>query len=370
MPAKVFLDLEQQKKLQKALKEHEHPEIRERILILLLLNDGKSQLEIASFLGCSLRKVAYWCVHGDPENLDSLKDERMSGNHKKATDEYVDLLLKIIEQEPDELGYEFGRWTAKRLATYLGIKTGIELSGSQVRRILAKKKYVYLWAKYSLEDKQDPKKREVFKKKLEEYIKISKEKPKLLQIWFWDESGFSLRVLRRKLWGKKGSRKKISGQRRKDKVNVMGAVRYSDKKRLVDFVPKGDGDNFYSTLKVLYQEVKYEWISEGNKAEDFVKKGTKIIIILDNASFHKKEDIIHKIAQEMPNLILEFLPPYSPDYNIAELVWHSAKEYLAHRLFKSVEQLESLLHKLLNEGELIIKWGRKLKNKGNAINAI
>ncbi len=150
----------------------------------------------------------------------------------------------------------------------------------------------------------------------------------------------------------------------------MGAVRYSDKKRLVDFVPKGDGNNFYLTLKMLYQEVKNEWISEGNQAEDFVSQGTKIIIILDNASFHKKEDIINKIAQEMPNLIREFLPPYSPDYNIAELVWHSAKEYLAHRLFKSVEQLESLLHKLLNEGELIIKWGRKLKNKGNAVNAI
>ncbi len=54
-----------------------------------------------------------------------------------------------------------------------------------------------------------------------------------------------------------------------------------------------------------------------------MSKGTKIIVILDNASFHKKEDILNQIAQEMPNLIWEFLPPYSPDYNIAELVWHS-----------------------------------------------
>lgn len=50
-----------------------------------------------------------------------------------------------------------------------------------------------------------------------------------------------------------------------------------------------------------------------------------------------------------------------------ELVWHSAKEYIANRLFKSIEELEFLLHKLLNEGELIIEWGRKLKNKGNAL---
>ena len=72
----------------------------------------------------------------------------------------------------------------------------------------------------------------------------------------------------------------------------------------------------------------------------------------------------------MPNLILECLPAYSPDLNIIELLWHSTKEFIAHRLFKSVEELESLLHQLLNEGGLIIKWDRKLKNKGNSVNAI
>ncbi|ERT05436.1 transposase domain protein [Lyngbya aestuarii BL J] len=41
-----------------------------------------------------------------------------------------------------------------------------------------------------------------------------------------------------------------------------------------------------------------------------------------------------------------------------------------HRLFEFVEQLESLLHKLLNEGDFIIKEERKLKNKSNAINAV
>jgi Flp pilus assembly CpaF family ATPase len=48
------------------------------------------------------------------------------------------------------------------------------------------------------------------------------------------------------------------------------------------------------------------------------------------------------------------------------LVWHSAKEYIANRLFTSIAELECLLNRLLNEGELIIKWGRKVKNKGNA----
>jgi hypothetical protein len=38
--------------------------------------------------------------------------------------------------------------------------------------------------------------------------------------------------------------------------------------------------------------------------------------------------------------------------------------------FESVEQLEELLNALLNEGGLIIKWGRKIKNKGNAVYSI
>ncbi|MFM6036842.1 MAG: IS630 family transposase, partial [Sphaerospermopsis kisseleviana] len=40
------------------------------------------------------------------------------------------------------------------------------------------------------------------------------------------------------------------------------------------------------------------------------------------------------------------------------------------RLFESVEQLEELLNKLLNEGGLIIKWERKVKNKGNAVYSV
>ena len=147
----------------------------------------------------------------------------------------------------------------------------------------------------------------------------------------------------------------------------MGGLRYSDKKRFVEFLDKGNAENFYQVLKLFYQELINEWVEAGNQPEDFANKGARVIVILDNASFYKKEEYLKKIEAEMPNLQLEYLPEYSPDYNLIELVWHSTKEYLAHRLFKSVEELESLLHQLLNEGELAIKWGRKLKNKGNAV---
>jgi DNA-directed RNA polymerase specialized sigma24 family protein len=76
MGIKNYLTLEEKQELQQQLKFHEHPDVRERILILLLRNDGRTQQEIADLLGCSLRKVACWSAHGDPSKLDSLIDER------------------------------------------------------------------------------------------------------------------------------------------------------------------------------------------------------------------------------------------------------------------------------------------------------
>jgi hypothetical protein len=52
---------------------------------------------------------------------------------------------------------------AQRLATVLGEIHRIKLSGGQVRRILSQKKYVYLWAKYSLSPREIPKKEQRLK---------------------------------------------------------------------------------------------------------------------------------------------------------------------------------------------------------------
>jgi hypothetical protein len=50
-------------------------------------------------------------------------------------------------------------------------------------------------------------------------------------------------------------------------------------------------------------------------------------------------------------------------------VWHSAKEYIAHRDFENVEELEKIIKRLLNENQLKINWSKKFKNKDNLINA-
>ncbi len=139
MPAKGFLNQEQKKQLQTVVRSNNGLRLREHALILLLQNDGKTYQEIVDFIGCSYRTVAYWCVHGDPDNLETLKDKRQQGNYRKATEQYIELLLEVVAKAPQEFGYEFGRWTGERLSTYLEQRTGIKLSSKQISRILQKK---------------------------------------------------------------------------------------------------------------------------------------------------------------------------------------------------------------------------------------
>jgi transposase len=126
------------KRLETLLGETDNPQVRQRIIMLLLRHEGKTYGEISKTLGCSIRTVAYWCTHACPDSPDSFRDKRQEGNRQKVTEEYVELLQRAINKLPSELGLEWKKWTTAKLAEYLFERTGIQLSGEQVRRLLKK----------------------------------------------------------------------------------------------------------------------------------------------------------------------------------------------------------------------------------------
>ena len=50
------------------------------------------------------------------------------------------------------------------------------------KKNLKKKKYVYIWTKFSLEDKQYKELRKAFEEKLDDYLRLAKEKPEQFQV--------------------------------------------------------------------------------------------------------------------------------------------------------------------------------------------
>jgi hypothetical protein len=54
------------------------------------------------------------------------------------------------------------------------------------------------------------------------------------------------------------------------------------------------------------------------------------LIIMDNASFHKKQQIYDIAAKH--NVYVLFLPPYSPEFNPIEKSWANLKQWLVDNL--------------------------------------
>jgi transposase len=67
----------------------------------------------------------------------------------------------------------------------------------------------------------------------------------------------------------------------------------------------------------------------------------RICLILDNFPTHKAKSV-RKKAQEL-NIILIYLPPYSPDLNPIEFIWKSIKRILSVNEIENREELTNIV---------------------------
>jgi transposase len=61
-------------------------------------------------------------------------------------------------------------------------------------------------------------------------------------------------------------------------------------------------------------------------------------MVLDNGRFHKAKRLI--IPE---NIVLVFLPPYSPELNPAEKIWAKYKREFTNKFYNSLEDVENFL---------------------------
>ena len=70
------------------------------------------------------------------------------------------------------------------------------------------------------------------------------------------------------------------------------------------------------------------------------------ILIIDNATFHSTKDV------GLPeNVILVPIPPYCPELNPAEQMWQWFKSKIAMKIYKSLDQLEQKIIKLIENAD-------------------
>jgi transposase len=131
-----FLSSFQRKHLEHKLKQQDIPKLlRQRIEIMILADEGKTQSEICQILGCSASTASRWILFARAQFAHQWQDSP-PGRPKKVSDEYVQRLQELIQSNPRDCGYPFQRWTSSWLNKHLAKELGIELSDRHLSRLL------------------------------------------------------------------------------------------------------------------------------------------------------------------------------------------------------------------------------------------
>lgn len=153
--------------------------------------------------------------------------------------------------------------------------------------------------------------------------------PENSELFFVDESGFDECYSREYGYAPRGEKVvgKIFG-RHFARTSIVAAKNGS--KIIAPFAFSGsmDGSLFESWLEQIFVPA--------------LKRPKESVLILDNASFHRK-NAIYEIADEYGFRVI-FLPPYSPDFNPIEKLWANVKRRLRLHMHEFSTFWDALVH--------------------------
>lgn len=131
-----FLTPFQRKRLQKDLQQDKlSPRYRQRIQIMLLADEGKTQSQICEQLECSRVTARYWisqAKNGEAHNWQATP----LGRPKAVNQEYKERLRQLVGQSPKECNYPFRQWTADWLSKHLEKELDIKVDKRHINRLL------------------------------------------------------------------------------------------------------------------------------------------------------------------------------------------------------------------------------------------
>jgi transposase len=137
-----YLTSFQRKLLQKSLQPDLSDKLRQRIQIMLLADEGKTQVQICQELGCCQTTARHWITMARTNQAHQWKCNPI-GRPKSVDEEYIRRLKQLVAQNPQEVNvpnqdhqYPFRRWTGQKLSQHLDQELGIKVSPQHLNRLL------------------------------------------------------------------------------------------------------------------------------------------------------------------------------------------------------------------------------------------
>jgi len=317
---------------ERRLEQEADPEVRVRLMLLNLVAKLDRHFKLAEI--CDLLKVPVstasvwirrwredgyagivnlWPTTGGPRGRPPALSEA----------DLTDLKVRLAEKP---------HWQTKEVVELIHQVWGVDLSISQVGRILKDKLHVPFGKPY-LHDYRRPPDAE---RRLEELLSETYKRlinngftEKDIALGFVDEASPQTTANTVRTWhlGPADSIKNTT----RYKANTVGfyaLVGHS----VSDFLP----DSTQESIKGFFQKIR-----------EMNPEYPAIIVVLDNFSSHRAQSV--QDAAKALNIELVYLPPYSPDLNPIEFIWKTIKRAVSLQCIRSLDHLRQVITGAWNE---------------------
>lgn len=108
-----------------------------RLMVAIAYKQGQSPADIEEKFGISTKSVYLWLDRFEERGLDeALHDEPKPGRPPKLTDEQFDELETVLDNSPEDAGYDVQAWSTKLVQHWLKSTFDVEYTRRHVRRLM------------------------------------------------------------------------------------------------------------------------------------------------------------------------------------------------------------------------------------------
>jgi len=311
---------EQRAFLEKTMKYDGSPRARARAHSLLLSVQGMVINDIAKIYQVDRDTVSTWITKWEQEGEASLHDQPRSGRPPKLTPEEQELAITYIKEEPRSL---------KQVVDRVAQKTAKRLSISALTRLAKRARLRWKRVRKSLKSLREP---AAFAKCQRELAALQQQEDKdKIDLYYFDEAGFALDPSIPYAW------------QEPDSVIELPAMKYG-RINVLGFMNRNNDLHSYMFEQSVHTGVVIACF------DAFCTTLTKkTVVVIDNASIHTSEEFEDRIPYwKKQGLIIKYLPPYSPELNLIEILWERIKytwlPFSAYQCLNAlIEALENIL---------------------------
>jgi transposase len=292
-----------------------------RFQAIVLAARGRTALDIAQALGCSRRAVQQWVAKYNRGGPDALTERPHPGRPRRLpTDQYERLRQRLDAPPRPEDGVCALR--GPEIRRILEQEFGVTISLRAVYDLLDRIGYSSLMPRPQHKD-SDEELQAIFKEVVPDQIEaIAAAHPGAeIRIYHHDEARFGQQGTITRVWARRGSRPRAVRQTQYTYLFVLVAVCAETGSVSALIMPELNAAVINRFLRQLARELP---------------AGVHAILIWDQAGYHTSS------ALRVPrNLSLILLPPYAPELNPVENLWHYLRSHhWSNRVYRDYAELE------------------------------